>query len=49
MIQPYRYHPLWWQAVIAGAVDLIILAALAAWAFSVVRAALRGEEVKLWP
>jgi hypothetical protein len=33
--------------MIAGFIDLIILVALGAWAFSLVKKALKGEEVDL--
>ena len=51
--QPYyayqlsQYQPAFWQALIAGVIDLIIIAAMAAWAFSLVKKSLKGEEVKL--
>ena len=44
---PYEYQPAFWQALIAGVIDLIIIAAMAAWAFSLVKKSLKGEEVKL--
>lgn len=44
---PAEYQPLFWQALIAGAIDLIILVALGSWAFSLVKKSLRGEEVEL--
>lgn len=44
---PYQYQPAFWQTLIAGVVDLIIIAALAAWAFSLVKKAIKGEEIKL--
>jgi hypothetical protein len=42
-----QYQPLFWQALVAGIIDLIILVALGAWAFSIARKALKGEEVEL--
>ena len=45
--QSYQYQPAFWQALIAGVIDLIIIAAMAAWAFSLVKKSLKGEEVKL--
>jgi len=42
-----QYQPLFWQAVVAVIIDLVILVALGAWAYSVARKALKGEEVKL--
>ena len=44
---PAEYQPVFWQALIAGAIDFIILIALGAWAFSLVKKSLRGEEVEL--
>ena len=44
---PSQYQPMLWQALIGGAIDLIILVALGAWALSLVRKALKGEEVEL--
>jgi hypothetical protein len=44
---PAEYQPQFWQAMIAGIIDLIILVALGAWAFSLVKKALKGEEVDL--
>lgn len=44
---PVQYQPTAWPAIFAVIVDLVILVALGAWALSLARAALRGEEVKL--
>jgi len=44
---PTEYQPMFWQALVAGAIDLIIMVALGAWAFSLVKKSLRGEEVDL--
>ena len=44
---PTGYQPMFWQALMAGAIDLIILVAMGAWAFSLVKKSLRGEEVEL--
>jgi len=44
---PAEYQPQFWQALVAGIIDLIILVALGAWAFSLVKKALKGEEVDL--
>ena len=43
---PVEYGPLWWQAVFAVMLDLVILVALGAWALSFVRDLVRGEEVR---
>ena len=44
---PAEYQPQFWQTMIAGIIDLIILVALGAWAFSLAKKALKGEEVDL--
>lgn len=44
---PYQYEPMFWAALVAGIIDFIILIALGAWAFSLVRKALKGEEVEI--
>jgi hypothetical protein len=44
---PAQYQPQFWQALIAGAMDILILIALGAWVFSLMKKAFRGEEVKL--
>ena len=44
---PSEYQPAFWQALIAGVIDLIIIVALGAWAFSLAKKALKGEEVEL--
>ena len=44
---PAEYQPQLWQAMIAGIIDLVIVIALGAWAFSLVKKALKGEEVDL--
>lgn len=44
---PYQYQPTFWATLVAGIIDFIILVALAAWAFSLVKKSLRGEEVEL--
>jgi len=43
----YYYQPMFWQTALAVMVDLIIIVALAAWAFSLVKKAFKGEEVEL--
>ena len=42
-----EYQPQFWQTLIAGIIDMIILIALGAWAFSLAKKALKGEEVEL--
>lgn len=44
---PAEYQPLFWQALIAGVMDILILVALGAWALSLAKKAFKGEEVKL--
>ena len=44
---PAEYQPQFWQAMIAGIIDLVIVIALGAWAFSLVKKAFKGEEVEL--
>ncbi len=41
---PQQYSPTQWE-IPGGVMGIIILVALAAWAFSLVRKAFRGEEV----
>jgi len=44
---PAEYQPQFWQALVAGVIDLVIMIALGAWALSLVKKALKGEEVEL--
>jgi len=44
--QPVQYQPMFWQALIAGLMDILILMALGAWALSLVRKVIKGEEVE---
>jgi hypothetical protein len=44
---PVEYQPQFWQALIAGVIDIVIIVALGAWALSLVKKALKGEEVEL--
>ena len=44
---PTEYQPQFWQAMIAGIIDLVIVIALGAWAFSLVKKTFKGEEVEL--
>ena len=41
------YQPQFWQGLVAGVIDIVIMVALAAWALSLVKKAFKGEEVKL--
>ncbi|MBI2849774.1 MAG: cytosine permease [Chloroflexi bacterium] len=45
--QPAQYQPLFWQGLVAGAIDIAIMVALGAWALSLAKKALKGEEVIL--
>ena len=44
---PVQYQPMAWPAIFALLVDMASLVAVGAWALSMGRAALKGEEVKL--
>jgi hypothetical protein len=44
---PAEYQPQFWQALVAGVIDIVIMIALGAWALSLVKKALKGEEVEL--
>jgi len=44
---PADYQPQFWQALVAGVIDIIIMIALGAWALSLVKKSFRGEEVDL--
>ena len=54
MTQPIPYpeypagapQPLFWPAVMAAMVNIVILVALVSWAFSQVKKAIKGEEVE---
>jgi hypothetical protein len=44
---PSEFQPQFWQAIVAGVIDIAIMVALGAWALSLVKKALKGEEVEL--
>ena len=44
---PAEYQPQFWQALVAGVIDIVIMVALGAWALSLVKKSLKGEEVEL--
>ena len=44
---PAEYQPQFWQAFVAGVIDIVIMIALGAWALSLAKKAFRGEEVDL--
>jgi len=43
---PAQYQPMFWQALFTGLIGIAILVAMGAWALSLVRKAVRGEEVE---
>jgi len=43
---PAEYQPQFWQAVFSGLVNIAILIAVGAWALSLARKAVKGEEVE---
>ncbi len=43
---PAQYQAMQWQGVITVVMGIIMLVAMGAWAFSVVKKAVKGEEVK---
>lgn len=43
---PSQYEPMFWQSVFTGLVGIAILVAMGAWALSLVRKAIKGEEVE---
>jgi len=44
--QPVHYQPLFWQTIFTGLIGIAILVAMGAWALSLVRKAVKGEEVE---
>ena len=43
---PVEYRPQFWQAAFSGLIGIAILVAMGAWALSLVRKAVKGEEVE---
>jgi hypothetical protein len=43
---PYQYQAMQWQGLLGTLMGVAILIAMGAWAFSLVRKAAKGEEVK---
>ena len=43
---PQQYQPMFWQTAFEVLIGIAILAAMGAWALSLVRRAFKGEEVK---
>lgn len=42
---PSRYQPAFWQAAYSAVIGLAVMVAMGAWALSLLRKAVRGEEV----
>jgi hypothetical protein len=43
---PTGYQPQFWQSAISGIVGIAMIIAVGAWAFSIVKKAVKGEEVE---
>ncbi len=43
---PAQYQVMQWQGIMGTLMGIVILVAMCAWAFSLVRKAFKGEEVK---
>ncbi len=43
---PSQYQPMFWQEAFSAIIGIAILVALGAWAFSLVKKAIKGEEVE---
>ena len=43
---PSEYQPMFWAALFEGLIGVAVLVALGAWALSLVRKAIKGEEVE---
>ena len=43
---PAEYQPQFWQAAFSALVGIAILVAVGAWSFSLVKKAVKGEEVE---
>jgi hypothetical protein len=41
-----EYQPLFWQTIFTGLIGIAILVAMGAWALSLVKKAIKGEEVE---
>ena len=46
LAQVGQYQPMFWQSIFTGLIGLAILVAMGAWALSLVRKAIKGEEVE---
>jgi hypothetical protein len=43
---PTEYQPMFWAALFEGLIGIAILVAMGAWALSLARKAIKGEEVE---
>ncbi len=43
---PYQYQVMQWQGILGTLMGVAMLVAMGAWAFSLVKKAFKGEEVK---
>ena len=43
---PVQYQAMQWQGILGTLMGIAVLIAMAAWAFSLVKKSLKGEEVK---
>lgn len=43
---PYEYQVMQWQGIAGTLMSVVMLVAMGAWAFSLVKKAFKGEEVK---
>jgi hypothetical protein len=43
---PTQYQPMFWTAVLEGLIGVTMLVAMGAWAFSLAKKAVKGEEVE---
>ena len=46
LAQATQYQPQFWQAAFSGLIGIAMLVAVGAWALSLVRKAVKGEEVE---
>ncbi len=43
---PYQYQAMQWQGIVGTLMGVVMLVAMGAWAFSLVKKSFKGEEVK---
>ncbi|RAL68889.1 hypothetical protein C1G86_0958 [Dehalococcoides mccartyi] len=41
-----QYQPMFWQAAVSGVISIAMMVAMGAWALSMARKALKGEDVE---